>query len=167
MKLQMFQTRPNLFSWFGRTVKTTVRKESEIMKTIWKDVPDYEGLYQVSNYGEVMRLRSYDSRGHLRNSRIIRQTKDADGYMVVGLHKDGKEKKYLVHRLVALTFLNNPYNYTEVNHIDEIKTNNIVSNLEWCSHKYNVNYGTCQTRRVNSWRKSKIKEMILCVERNY
>lgn len=122
------------------------------MKTIWKDVPNYEGIYQVSNYGEVMRLRSYDSRGHLRNSRIIKQTKNTDGYMVVGLHKEGIETKYLVHRLVAQIFIPNPYNYTEVNHIDEIKTNNIISNLEWCSHKYNANYGTCQTRRLNSWR---------------
>lgn len=125
------------------------------MKIVWGDIPDYEGIYQVSNCGEVMRLQSYDARGHLRNSKIIKQRIDADGYKAVGLHKDGEEKKYMVHRLVAMVFIPNPYNYEEVNHKDENKQNNFVSNLEWCSHKYNVNYGNTQTRRVNSWKKNR------------
>lgn len=119
---------------------------------IWKDIPEYEGLYQISNYGEVLRLQSYDSRGHLRNSKIRKPRITKDGYMQVGLHKNGKETKFLIHKLVALSFLPNPYNYEEINHKDENKSNNYVSNLEWCSHKYNVNYGSAQERRVKTRR---------------
>ena len=125
------------------------------MKVVWIDIPNYEGIYQVNNYGEIMRLQSYDARGHLRNSKVIKQRTDKDGYKVVGLHKDGEEKKYLVHRLVAMVFIPNPYNYEEVNHKDENKHNNFVLNLEWCSHKYNVNYGNTQTKRVISWKKNR------------
>lgn len=119
---------------------------------IWKDIKGYEGIYQISNYGEVLRLKSFDSRGHLRNSKILKQFKTKDGYMQLGLHKNGIETKFLVHRLVAETFLDNPYNLSEVNHKDENKQNNCISNLEWCCHQYNTNYGTTQIRRLNSWR---------------
>lgn len=70
------------------------------------------------------------------------------GYRVVNLFKDGKFKNHYIHRLVAIAFLPNPDNLPEVNHKDEDKTNNKVENLEWCSHKYNMNYGTGQQRRV-------------------
>ena len=115
---------------------------------VWKDIKGYEGIYQISNYGEVIRLQSYDSRGHLRNKRTLKQRKNEDGYLQLGLHKNGKEKKFLVHRLVAETFTPNPYNYLEINHIDENKQNNSIFNLEWCDHKYNTNYGTSQARRI-------------------
>ena len=118
------------------------------MNVIWKDIKGYEGIYQISNFGEVMRLMSYDSRNHLRNSKILKQRKNKDGYMVVGLHKNGKETKYLIHRLVAQTYIDNPNELPEVNHIDENKHNNFVSNLEWCNRKYNVNYGNAQKNRV-------------------
>ena len=125
------------------------------MMVIWKDIPNYEGIYQISNYGEVMRLRSFDSRGHLRCSRIKKQSQNNDGYMVIGLHKDGVETKYLVHRLVAQLFIPNPYDYKEVNHKDENKHNNAVSNLEWCTHIYNANYGTAQKRRMITLREKR------------
>lgn len=117
---------------------------------VWKDIEGYEGIYQISNYGEVMRLMSYDSRNHLRNSKILKQRKNKDGYMVVGLHKNSKEKKYLVHRLVAKAFISNPNKLPEINHIDENKQNNSVPNLEWCNRKYNVNYGNAQKKRVET-----------------
>lgn len=117
---------------------------------IWRDIKGYEGIYQISNYGEVMRLMSYDSKGHLRNSRILKQQKNKYGYLQIGLHKNGKEKKYLIHRLVAETFIENPYNHPEVNHKDENKKNNSVSNLEWCNRIYNVNYGNAQFKRVTT-----------------
>lgn len=137
------------------------------MEVVWKDVRGYEGIYQVSNYGEVLRLRSLDSRGHLRNSKILKQTKTKDGYMQLGLHKNGKEQKVLVHQLVAMVFLDNPNNYVEVNHKDENKQNNSVSNLEWCNHKYNANYGTSQARRIITLKQNKIKKggSILCAEK--
>lgn len=125
------------------------------MRVIWKDIPNYEGLYQISNYGEILRLKSYDSKGHLRNSRIKKQSTNGDGYKVVGLYKNGIETKFLVHRLVALMFIPNPEGYAEINHKDENKQNNIVSNLEWCSRKYNINYGTAIARRVISWHKNR------------
>ena len=115
---------------------------------VWRDVKGYEGIYQISNYGEVIRLMSYDSRGHLRNSKILKQSKNKYGYLQLGLHKDGKEKKYLVHRLVAENFIDNPNNYPEINHKDENKQNNSASNLEWCDRIYNVNYGNAQIKRV-------------------
>lgn len=99
-----------------------------------------------------MRIQCFDSRGHLRNARILRQHVQRCGYKQIGLHKDGKEKKVLVHRLVAEAFLENPHNYTDVNHKDENKRNNLVSNLEWCNRSYNCLHGTAQERRINSRR---------------
>lgn len=116
------------------------------MKVIWKDIKGYEGLYQISNFGEVIRLRSYDSRNHLRNFRIRKPRITKDGYLQIGLHKNGIETKFLIHRLVAETFIPNPNNFLEINHKDENKQNNCISNLEWCDHKYNMTYGTMQIR---------------------
>lgn len=121
------------------------------MKVFWKDIPNYEGIYKINNFGEVLRLKCKDARGHLRNAIIKKQSTNSDGYMVVGLHKNGIETKFLVHRLVAQVFLDNPNNYLEINHKDENKHNNNVSNLEWCSRKYNVNYGTAIPRRVKTF----------------
>lgn len=81
------------------------------------------------------------------------------GYYQVTLIKDGKKKHYRVHRLVASAFLENPFNYTDVNHKDENKTNNHVDNLEWCTRKYNNNYGTKPERTrqtmIEKWKKAK------------
>lgn len=107
----------------------------------FRDIPGYEGLYQVSNLGRV--------KGLYKN--IIKRLKTTkDGYLEVGLSKNGIEKKYRVHRLVAITFIPNPDNLPEVNHLDENKTNNCVSNLEWCTHKQNINYGTHHDRMVKT-----------------
>ena len=67
--------------------------------------------------------------------------------MVINLHKDGKQKSYRTHRLVAQAFIDNPNNLPEINHKDEDKTNNNVDNLEWCDSKYNHNYGTWREKR--------------------
>ena len=134
------------------------------MNIIWKDVKGYEGIYQVSNYGDIMRLPSYDSRGHLRNAKILKQRTTRYGYKQLGLNKDGKETKYLVHRIVADAFLDNPNNFTDINHKDENKQNNFVSNLEWCNRKYNCRYGTAQERRIKSRYHKEREEMKLCKE---
>lgn len=116
----------------------------------WREIEGYEGLYQVSNIGKVKSLSriAIDRRGipHYVNERILKQTFDKDGYCLVGLHKDGKIKSGKVHRLVASAFVDNPHNLPEVNHKDENKSNNNVDNLEWCTSKYNINYGTCLDR---------------------
>ena len=110
------------------------------MDEIWKDKKDYEGHYQVSNWGRVKSIK-------FGKERILKQSKDKKtGYLHVVLCKENILKSYLVHRLVAEVFIDNPNNYKEVNHKDENKTNNVVSNLEWCDRKYNINYGTINER---------------------
>lgn len=109
---------------------------------IWKPIKDYEGLYQVSNLGRVKSLERIDSLGHKRKEKIFKPRKDKYGYLRVSLWKDGKGKMVSIHRLVAIHFIPNPDNLPEVNHKDENKENNTLSNLEWCDRKYNNNYGT-------------------------
>ena len=111
------------------------------MCEIWKDIRGYEGLYQVSNLG---RVRSLDriKRGAHYKGKILVLSKDKDGYLIVGLHDSKRSNTYRVHRLVAISFIPNPNDLPEVNHIDENKENNNVNNLEWCSTKYNLTYGS-------------------------
>ena len=116
------------------------------MQEIWKDVPGYEGLYHVSNLGRVKALyykcKKCKNWNIKKNPKIIRCAKDKHGYYFVRLYNGEKQNRYSVHRLVAMVFLPNPLNLSEVNHKDENPVNNLVDNLEWCSHKYNMNYGT-------------------------
>ncbi len=99
---------------------------------MWKNIEGYEGLYQVSDDGQV------------RNSKgiILKPEVNKKGYLRVNLFKEGKKKKYRIHRLVAMAFIPNPDNLPQINHIDEDKSNNCLTNLEWCDCKYNNNYGT-------------------------
>lgn len=108
------------------------------MRTVWKWISGYEGLYKVSNKGEVWSER--------RNS--ILHPDDTSGYLRVSLCKEGSVHKYMVHRLVATTFIPKPFGEYEVNHKDENKHNNCVDNLEWMTRKENANYGTAIERRV-------------------
>ena len=110
---------------------------------IWKDIPGYEGLYQVSNYGNV---KSLNYRGTKGKHKCLKQNTDKYGYKVVILANHGKYKSYKVHRLVASAFIENPNNYPQVNHLDENPANNNYLNLEWCTAKYNINYGTRNKR---------------------
>lgn len=121
----------------------------------WRDVVGYEGLYKVSEYGDVIAL-NYLNKGE---KRLINQRKRKSGYMQVNLYKNGRSETLLVHRLVATAFCEGAEYFSEVNHIDEDKTNNHYSNLEWCSHNYNMSYGTRNERAVDATRK-KVK----CVE---
>lgn len=113
---------------------------------IWKDINGYVGFYQVSNYGNVRALERIDCKNHRRPAHLCRLIKNDDGYYKIGLSKDGIEKRFFVHRLVAIHFIENPLGYECVNHIDENKTNNNAKNLEWCSREYNNNYGTRNKR---------------------
>lgn len=122
------------------------------MIEIWKDIPGYEGKYQVSNTGEVKSL-NYNGTG---KAKLLKQLDNRYGYLRVTLFKNGKRKWFRVHRLVAMTFLPNPNNYREVNHKDENKYNNNVDNLEWCNAKYNMNYGT-RNERASKSHKGKCK----------
>ena len=98
----------------------------------WRDIEGYEGIYQVSNYGRVKSVK----RG------IILKTFERKGYPAVTLSKDGVGRSYSVHRLVGEAFIPNPDNLPYINHKDETRDNNHVSNLEWCTASYNNTYGT-------------------------
>ena len=125
------------------------------MEEIWKDiiiekngvVYDYTGLYQVSNLGRVRSLDRIDGNGHTLRGRILKLRIDNKGYQYVGLYKNGKRVRFSIHRLVATAFVPNPDNLPVVNHKDENPSNNVCTNLEWCTQKENLNYGTCQERR--------------------
>ena len=111
-------------------------------KRIWKDIPGYEGVYQVSNTGQV-RTFNYKLTGQ---TKILKPAKDKDGYLLIGL----KGKSCRVHRLVAQAFIPNPDNLPCINHKDENPANNAVWNLEWCTYKYNNNYGTHNKKQSES-----------------
>jgi len=104
----------------------------------WKDIPGYEGLYQVNNFGEV---RSLFYRGK-NNVHILTPGTDKNGYLHVVLCKDKKAYTAQVHRLVAIAFLPNPDNLPQVNHLDKNRANNRVDNLEWCSASHNIRHRT-------------------------
>lgn len=107
---------------------------------IWKDIKDYEGLYQVSNLGRIKSLEIYvwNSKCYaIKREIIVKQSNDKDGYKMVGLHNNKKVKNGKVHRLVSEAFIPNPDNKPCVNHKNGIKSENIVDNLEWVSKSEN------------------------------
>ncbi|QBX24934.1 HNH homing endonuclease [Streptococcus phage Javan220] len=120
------------------------------MEEEWRDIKDYEGIYQVSNYGRVRsctRIITYKNGSkHHKQGKILTLVPNSDGYMLVGLNVLNKQKTRLVHRLVAETFLEKIKGKNEINHIDENKKNNSVSNLEWVNRKENCNHGTRNKR---------------------
>jgi hypothetical protein len=117
----------------------------------WKPIMGYEGVYEVSNLGRVKSLERVVPFG--RATRVIKEKllkqvkKGTCSYYSVNLPIKGKQHWKLVHRLVAQAFLPNPNNYTEVNHKDENKENNSITNLEWCDREYNHFYGTARERQ--------------------
>ena len=120
------------------------------MKEIWKDIEGYEGLYQVSNLGNVKRLRHGDYKC-VQGYRVFPErlkilSFDKKGYLQVGLSKNNKQTMRRVHRLVAEAFIPNPNEYPMINHKDENKANNNVNNLEWCDARYNVIYSLNRKR---------------------
>ena len=117
----------------------------DLENEIWRDVVGYEGLYKVSNFGRVKSLK--DNNGKYRE-KILKFAKNNKGYLYVCLCKEGKVNKCKAHRIVAQAFLENPNNLPMINHKDECKTNNVVTNIEWCTAKFNCNYGTRNKRIV-------------------
>ena len=121
------------------------------MEEVWKDIAGYEGLYQVSSLGRVQSLPRENmcvNKVYIRKGKVLKGSSDKDGYLCVHLSKNGIERKFLVHRLVAKHFIPNPNNHQQVNHKNEIVTDNRVSNLEWCDCVYNIRYGTGIKRRA-------------------
>lgn len=117
------------------------------MSEIWKDVVGYEGLYQVSNLGKVKSL----GHGNSNNSkcRVMAMNLNYKKYLQLNLYKNGKLKSVRVHRLVATAFIENIFNLQYINHINGIKTDNRVENLEWCTSSYNRRHADLLGLRKN------------------
>lgn len=132
------------------------------MKEIFKPIKGYEGLYEVSNLGNVKSVCKNGKGIGIGKSRkeVILKPIMNKGYLRVNLSKNGVIKHFSIHRLVAEAFLPNPNNYPEVNHKDENKTNNTIDNLEWCDSKYNNNYGT-RNERINKTRSKSVRQYFL------
>jgi len=111
---------------------------------IWKDIPEYEGLYKISTNGTVASydriVEYYGGRMAHRKGKILKERYDRYGYKRVELGKNGKNKTFSIHRLVALTFIPNLENKPQVNHINGVKDDNHVENLEWSTSKENINH---------------------------
>jgi|SRR5574344_898396 len=103
---------------------------------VWRDIPGYAGKYSVSNQGRIKNI----------DGLIMKPMVCTNGYLTACLWKNNRQKKILIHRLVAEMFLDNWEGYSDVNHLDEDKTNNCVENLEWCTHLYNMNYGSIKKK---------------------
>ena len=124
------------------------------MPEIWKPIREFEGLYEVSNLGQV---RSVDRKCNIHHNstrnakgKILKPDVSKFGYKRVALSKENNVRRYLVHRLVADAFIPNPNNYPIVNHKDEDPGNCSVSNLEWCDASYNNSYNGGYSKRLGA-----------------
>lgn len=115
---------------------------------VMKPIPNYEGLYSATDDGQIYSEKS---------KKFLKPSLDHKGYLRVDLYRYGKAKHYLIHRLIAMTFLENPNGLPAINHKDENKLNNCVDNLEYCTIKYNNTYGS---------RIAKCSKPVYCVELN-
>lgn len=152
-------------NWFDSIFngKSTImnKLKVEYMDEVWKDIEEYEGLYQVSNLG---RVKSLFFNHIIGKERVLKPVAKKDGYLYVNLWINGKTKCHSIHRLVAEAFIPNddPEHKTQVNHKSEKKFENYVwvnedgtinpekSNLEWCDGVYNINYGTHNERMLKT-----------------
>ena len=129
------------------------------MEEIWKDIEGFEGFYQVSSLGRVRSLDRIvvNSRYGYQSlkGRILRQHKNGDGYFHIGLNKDNHRKKYETHRLVAQTFIPNPENKAEVDHINTKRDDNRIENLRWATRKENQNNSLTLKKRSDSMKGDK------------
>ena len=126
------------------------------MKEIWKDIENFEGLYQVSNLGNDRSLdriknqfNGYYYSNRIYKGKILKPAISKNGYLRVLLQANGIKKNCCIHRLVAETFIPNIDNLPIINHKDENKLNNQVDNLEWCTQSYNINYGNRNKKVIN------------------
>ena len=131
--------------------------DTELTNEVWRDVDGYDGMYQVSDLGRVRSRKSGEWK-------VLRANKRMDGYVQVRLSKDGKQNTALVHRLVASAFIpNDDSSKTIINHRNEVKSENSVSNLEWCDYQYNSTYKDIHLRHKQyihpKYKRDKIKEL--------
>lgn len=136
-----------------------------MVSVVRKPVKDYEGYYEVDQFGRVFsldRVVRVDDNGRVYDKPIkggqLKQHMHSKGYKVVCLTKDGKSKNAYVHRLVAEAFIPNANELPFINHKDEDKTNNFVDNLEWCTEQYNSTYGNARKKQADALRGRPLSE---------
>lgn len=134
------------------------------MQEIWKPIKGYEGIYEVSNLGVVRGLKRKVWNGkayYYIEGKELKSFINNRGYHIIRLYKNVM-KRFLLHRIVAETFINNKDNYNQVNHLDEDKDNNKCNNLQWCNNRINQNYsanklstskypGVCWCKQHKKW----------------
>ena len=121
--------------------------KTELAQERWKPIFGYDGMYEVSSLGRVRSLK-------FGKTRVLKAETNGVGYLQVALCKDGKVKRFSIHRLVASAFIPNDNIFNDqVNHINEDKSDNKVSNLEYCDRSYNLTYNDLQFRKKNSKRR--------------
>jgi len=123
------------------------------MNEIWKNVIDYEGIYQISNLGNLKNIKT---------NKILKVNNKKEKYLNVSLYKNGKQKTFYIHRLIALIFIPNPHKLPMINHIDGNKQNNDILNLEWCTNRENTSHyysnksnklrGAFYIKETNRWK---------------
>lgn len=111
---------------------------------IWKPIPNFEGYYEASSFGKIKRAKNKtiykDGRIAYFSETILKPSLNKKGYLVVHLSVKSKKHSILIHRLIAKTFIENPLNKLTINHIDCVKTNNSIENLEWLTNKENMQH---------------------------
>ncbi len=139
------------------------------MKEIYKDIPNYEGFYQVSNLGNVKSLARVSSKGSNLKEKILTPVNTANGYAQFSLYVLGEKRRFYTHQLVAMTFLNHtPDGYTSVvDHIDNNPKNNNLDNLQIISHRKNTSKdkkgGTSQYIGVSWYKRTKKWHSQICI----
>ena len=137
----------------------------DAVEVVRKPIKGYEGYYEVDQLGRVYsvnRTITVNDNGRVYDKPLsggkMKQGMHSAGYKVVSLTKDGKTKRYYVHRLVAEAFIDNPNNLPFINHKDEDKTNNFADNLEWCTNEYNINYGNARAKQARKIKGRRLTE---------
>ena len=135
------------------------------MKEIWKPIIETDGKYEISNFGNIRGVDRYArvcGNGYrFIKGRTVKPNKCTNGYLMFNASMGNTTKHFLIHRLVAQYFIPNPNGYPEVNHKDENPQNNHVNNLEWCTPKYNCNYGTRNQRCMEKVIKKAVRQLTL------
>jgi hypothetical protein len=135
-------------------------KKGKLSMANWKEIAGYEGLYLISDNGDVISLPKTVTTPYRttrrKSKRIKTHLRGRNGlmYVAVTLSKNGESRSYSVHRLVAEAFIPNPDNFPEVNHKDKNTTNNCVNNLEWCTRQYNIDYS--KSKQVAQYKDGKL-----------
>ena len=142
-----------------------------MIKEIWKDIKGYEGLYQISNYGNLKSLPKLIFINRYTKIKILSDRIDGNGYKHVLLYKNKKSKSFKIHKLVTDHFIENKNNKKEINHKDGNKLNNYFQNLEWCTHSENIKHsfriGTSDNKGENHPRNKLTDKIVINIKKLY